>query len=48
MFDPYPHKASLYKQGELNPSPSNSNKLNVQADLLLQCIVHVSKQTQID
>jgi hypothetical protein len=22
MFDPYPHKADLYKQGELDPSPA--------------------------
>jgi hypothetical protein len=43
MFDPYPHEADLYKQGELNPSPSNSNELSMWTDLLLQCIAHIPK-----
>jgi hypothetical protein len=29
MFDPYAHKADLNKQGELDPSPSNSNELSM-------------------
>jgi hypothetical protein len=48
MFDPYPHKVDLYKQGELDPSLLNSNKLSVLVDMLLQCTTHIPKQTQID
>jgi len=29
MFDPYPHKVDLCKLSELNPSPSNINKLSM-------------------
>jgi len=48
MFNPCPHKVDLCKQGELDPSPSSRNKLNVQVDPLLQCIAHIPKKTQID
>jgi len=48
MFDPCPHKIDLCKQSELNPSLSNSNKLSVWVDPLLQCIANIPKQTQID
>ncbi len=48
MFDPCPHKADLYMQKELNSSPLDSTKLNVWPNLLLECIVHIPKQTQID
>jgi hypothetical protein len=48
MFDPCSHKANLYKQGELDRSLSSSNKLNVQTNPLLQCIVCIPKQTQFD
>jgi hypothetical protein len=29
MFDPYADKVDLCKQGELDPSASNSNKLSM-------------------
>jgi len=35
MFDLYAHEADLYKQDELDPSLSNSNKLNVWVNPLL-------------
>jgi len=48
MFNPCAHKVNFYKQGELDPSPSNSNKLSMCANPLLQCIIHIPKQTQIN
>jgi hypothetical protein len=35
MFDPYPHKVDLCKLSELNPSPSNINKLSMWTHPLL-------------
>ncbi len=48
MFDPYAHEVDACKQGELDSSLLNNNKLSMWANSLLQCIVHVPKQTQTD
>jgi hypothetical protein len=48
MFDPCAHKVDLCKQGELDPNLSSNKKLSVWVDLLLQCIIHVPKKTQIN
>jgi hypothetical protein len=48
MFDPYAHEVDPCKQGELDLSLLNNNKLSMWTHSLLQCIVHVPEQTQID
>jgi hypothetical protein len=48
MFNPCAHKVDFYKQSELDPSPLNSNKLSMWTNPLLQCIIHIPKQTQIN
>jgi hypothetical protein len=35
MFDPCHYKTDLYMQSELDPNPSNSNKLGVWTNMLL-------------
>jgi len=48
MFDPCAHKVDLCKQGDFDPSLSSNKKLSEWANLLLQCITHIPKQTQIN